>query len=79
MILKDMNYTGPVKIPSVSLPSLEQTTDAAENLQAEREQKKKKGPERWELQMLQAQVSPSRSQAQWCTPAILGVEPGGLY
>jgi hypothetical protein len=42
MILKDMNYTGPVKIPSVSLPSLEQTTDAAENLQAEREQKKKK-------------------------------------
>ena len=42
MILKDMNYTGPVKIPSVSLPSLEQTTDAAENLQAEREQKKKR-------------------------------------
>lgn len=42
----------------------------------------REGPERWELQMVQAQdwqVSPSRSQAPWRTPAILGVEAGRLY
>lgn len=86
MILKRVWITqATLKTWSICLLFLGQTTHAAENLQPERAHTERalrsESHTSQELQMLQdqdRQVLSSRSQVQWCTPAILGVEAGGF-